>query len=126
MYLYCAPGHPLYSPGRDVLTSESVRDHNYVGIGHHSPNMEITRELALRRHATAHDQEAVAHLVLSGKYLGFLPEHYAESFVTRGMLRPVLPAELQYVCQFSAIVRHSPAPSRVVQTLLDALICVHS
>jgi DNA-binding transcriptional LysR family regulator len=126
MYLYCAPGHPMFNPGRDPLTPQIVREHRYVGIGHHSPNMEITRELELHRHATAHDQEAVAHLVLSGKYLGFLPEHYAESFVTRGLMRPVLPSVLQYVCEFSAIVRHSPAPSRVVQTLLDALVYVHS
>ena len=126
MYLYCAPGHPLHNPGREALTPEIVRDHRYVGIGHHSPNMEITRELELHRHATAHDQEAVAHLVLSGKYLGFLPEHYAESFVTRGLMRPVLPSVLQYVCEFSAIVRHSPTPSRVVQTLLDSLVSVHS
>ena len=126
MYLYCAPGHPLFDPGRASLDLSIVRSHRYVGIGHHSPNMEVTRELGLQRHATAHDQEAVAHLVLSGKYLGFLPEHYAESFVIRGLMRPVLPAAVQYVCEFNAIVRHSPAPSRVVQTLLDALVSVHS
>ncbi len=126
MYLYCAPGHPLFVPGKGPLDIARVCQHRYVGIGHHSPNMEITRELGLERHATAHDQEAVAHLVLSGKYLGFLPEHYAESFVTRDLMRPVLPASLQYVCEFNAIVRHSAAPNRVVQTLLDALVSVHS
>ncbi len=126
MYLYCGALHPLYAPGGNAIDFESVREHRYVGIGYHSPNMEITRELGLQRHATAHDQEAVAHLVLSGKYLGFLPEHYAESFVTRGLMRPLLPTTLQYVCQFSAIVRHSPPPNRVVQTLLDALVLVHS
>jgi len=126
MYLYCAPGHPLFEPGKGALDLARVRRHRYVGIGYHSPNMEITRELGLQRHATAHDQEAVAHLVLSGKYLGFLPEHYAESFVTRGLMRPVLPAALQYVCEFSAIARHAPRPNRVVQTLLAALVAVHA
>ena len=126
MYLYCGVLHPLYAPGSQAIDVESVRAHRYVGIGYHSPNMEITRELGLQRHATAHDQEAVAHLVLSGKYLGFLPEHYAESFVTRGLMRPLLPTILQYVCEFSAIVRRSPAPNRVAQTLLDALVSVHS
>jgi len=29
------------------------------------------------------------------------------------------------VCQFSAIVRHSPPPNRIVQTLLDALVAAH-
>ncbi|MCB1699631.1 MAG: LysR family transcriptional regulator [Pseudomonadales bacterium] len=126
MYLYCSSIHPLYDPGGNYIDLDTVREHRYVGIGYHSPNMEITRELGLHRHATAHDQEAVAHLVLSGKYLGFLPEHYAESFVARGLMRPVLPATLQYVCGFSAIVRHSPPPTRVVQTLLDQLVAVHA
>ena len=87
--------------------------------------MQTTRRLGQERHATAHDQEAVAHLVLSGIYLGYLPEHYAETFVNQGVMRAVLPAEFQYVCEFSAIVRRSPPPNRVVQTLLDALVAVH-
>lgn len=125
MYLYCAQGHPLFDDKSPSMSPELVRKHRYVGIGYHSPNMEITHTAGLRRHATAHDQEAVAHLVLSGRYLGFLPEHYAEAFVSKGVMRPVLPQEFNYICEFSAIVRHSPPPNRVVQTLLDALVEVH-
>jgi hypothetical protein len=40
-------------------------------------------------------------------------------------MRALLPRTFQYVCDFSAIVRHSPPPSRVVQTLLDALVQAH-
>ena len=126
MYLYCAVGHPLFEVTGPGLSAPQVRDCKYVGIGYHSPNMEITRKLGQQRHATAFDQEAVAHLVLSGKYVGYLPEHYAETFVTQGVMRPLLPEVFQYVCEFSAIVRHSPPPSRVVQTLLDALVAVHA
>ncbi len=125
MLLYCAEGHPLFGAAADAITADAVRQSRYVGIGYHSPNMENTHLLGLQRHATAHDQEAVAHLVLSGRYIGFLPEHYAEGFVERGMMQPLLPQLYQYLCQFSAIVRHSPPPSRVVQTLLDALVDAH-
>jgi DNA-binding transcriptional LysR family regulator len=125
MLLYCAEGHPLFAAAADAITADAVRRSRYVGIGYHSPNMENTHLLGLQRHATAHDQEAVAHLVLSGRYIGFLPEHYAEGFVERGMMQPLLPQLYQYLCQFSAIVRHSPPPSRVVQTLLDALVDAH-
>ena len=125
MLLYCAEGHPLFGAAADAITADAVRQSRYVGIGYHSPNMENTHLLGLQRHATAHDQEAVAHLVLSGRYVGFLPEHYAEGFVERGMMQPLLPQLYQYLCQFSAIVRHSPPPSRVVQTLLDALVEAH-
>lgn len=125
MYLYCAVGHPLFSAHPARLSAEQVRACKYVGIGYHSPNMETSRRLGQERHATAFDQEAVAHLVLSGRYVGYLPEHYAESFVAQGVIRPLRPDVFQYVCEFSAIVRHSPPPNRVVQTLLDALVAVH-
>lgn len=125
MYLYCSAGHPLFTSRTAELDETKVRGCKFVGIGYHSPNMEITRTLGLQRRATAHDQEAAAHLVLSGKYLGFLPEHYARAFVEQGIMRPLMPEIFQYSCEFSAIVRHSPPPSRVVQTLLDALVTAH-
>ena len=126
MYLYCAEDHPLFDIPTNRLKAAQVRQCRYVGIGYHSPNMEVTRQLGQERHATAFDQEAVAHLVLSGKYVGYLPEHYAEAFVSKGIMRPLLPTVFQYVCEFSAIARRSPPPSRVVQTLIDALIATHA
>ena len=115
----------LFSASKKQLTPAALRECRYVGIGYHSPNMEVTRKLGQQRHATAFDQEAVAHLVLSGRYVGYLPEHYAESFVQRGTMRALRPDTFQYVCEFSAIVRRSPPPSRTVQTLLDALVTAH-
>jgi LysR family transcriptional regulator, transcriptional activator for bauABCD operon len=125
MYLYCATEHPLFNLPAPKVRESDVRKARYVGIGYHSPNMEASRARGLERHATAHDQEAVAHLVLSGRYVGYLPEHYAETFVSKGVMRPLLPEVFEYVCEFSAIVRHSPPPSRVVQTLLEALVHAH-
>ncbi len=125
MFLYCAAGHPLFGADPARLSAQQVRTCKYVGIGYHSPNMETSHRLGHERHATAYDQEAVAHLVLSGRYVGYLPEHYAESFVARDMIRPLLPGTFQYVCEFSAIVRRSPPPNRVVQTLLEALVAAH-
>ncbi|QFU76436.1 LysR family transcriptional regulator [Halioglobus maricola] len=126
MYLYCARGNHLFDLAEDDVSAQQIRESRYVGIGYHSPNMEASRSVGLVRHATAHDQEAVAHLVLSGRYVGYLPEHYAETFVSKGVMRALRPQTFQYACEFSAIVRHSPPPSRVVQTLLDALVDAHA
>lgn len=125
MYLYCARGHALFAADDAALTLSTIRACRYVGIGYHSPNMEATRRLGHQRHATAYDQEAVAHLVLSGRYVGYLPEHYAESFVRRGTMRTLRPDRFEYLCEFSAIVRRSPPATRAVQTLLDALVQAH-
>lgn len=122
MYLYCGPGHPLFTRPPEA---DAVRNSKYVGIGYHSPNMEVTRQLGQQRQATAYDQEAVAHLVLSGAYVGYLPAHYAAAFEARGQMRALLPDTFQYVCEFSAILRRSPPPNRIVKTLLDCLLSAH-
>jgi DNA-binding transcriptional LysR family regulator len=125
MYLYCGASHPLFGGGDATVTPQQVRACKYVGIGYHSPNMEATHRLGQQRDATAYDQEAVAHLVLSGRYVGYLPAHYAASFEQQGLMRAMLPDVFEYSCQFSAIVRHAPQPSRGTQSLLQALMLVH-
>ena len=125
MYLYCGSTHPLFKRSDAHLTPEQVRACKYVGIGYHSPNMEVTHQLGQQRDATAYDQEAVAHLVLSGRYVGYLPAHYAAQFEQQGLMRALLPSVFEYVCQFSAIVRHAPQPNRITQTFLQALTTLH-
>jgi LysR family transcriptional regulator, transcriptional activator for bauABCD operon len=125
MDLYCGRGHPLYEAGREPLTLDDLRHHDYVGLGFHSPNMEVTHRFGLRRRASVTDQEAVATLVLSGCYIGFLPDHYAEGFVARGLLRRIAVPEVTYDVLFVAVARRSPEPTRVAQAFLERLADAH-
>ena len=115
-------------PSPDLLYGVCVADlrrQDLAALGYHSPNMALTHQRRLERRATASDQEAVATLVLSGAFVGFLPDHYAEGFVRAGRMRAVAPEVLRYTCRFSAIVRQSPAPLRLTQAFLDALGAEH-
>ena len=98
MFLYAGRGHPWFSAGRTRPGWDELRGQALAGLGYQSPNMVLTHEHRLERRASASDQEAVATLVLSGRYVGFLPDHYAEPFVRAGRLRAVAPAVLQYRC----------------------------
>jgi len=85
MLLYCGAGHPLF-PHRQThrlaqALLDSLRSHAFAGLGYHSPNMEISQQRRMPRKATGFDQESIATLILSGRFLGFLPIHYAQSFV---------------------------------------------
>jgi LysR family transcriptional regulator, transcriptional activator for bauABCD operon len=64
----------------------------------------------------------VALLVLSGAYLGFLPNHYAAGFVANGRMRAVAPQRLNYRCGFYCIQRLAPAPTRVAQAFRECLL----
>jgi DNA-binding transcriptional LysR family regulator len=79
----------------------------------------------LRRRATANDQEAIATLILSGDYIGFLPDHYAAAFVRDGSMRRVERLECMYQVRFVAVLRRSVQPSRVARAFLQALREAH-
>ena len=128
MFLYCGTQHALFkaAPAQEPLDWDALRAHDFAGLGYHSPNMEISQQVHLARKATGYDQESIATLILSGKYLGFLPDHYAESFVRCGQMRPVKPALFRYTCSFFSIVRGSPQPSRVTRAFQECLLQAHA
>lgn len=125
MYLYCGRGHPMFDEGEAPICETDVRGKKYVGLGYHSPNMEIGHKFSLRRAATVYDQEAIVHFLRSGRYLGYLPDHYAASFEAQGLVKPLSKNQFEYRCQFEAVVRASPKPTRVLQTFLNCMIEAH-
>lgn len=125
MLLYCAPGHPLFDAPASGLTWGRLRSHAFAGLGYHSPNMELSHRSQLLRKATGFDQEAIATLVLSGRYLGFLPDHYAAPFVQGGRLQPIFPKRFRYECRFVSVLRRSPQPARAAQLFADCLAAAH-
>ena len=125
MLLYCGRGHPLFEASHAKLTWPKLREHHFAGLGYHSPNMELSHRAQLSRKATGFDQEAIATLILSGRFLGFLPDHYAQVFEQRGLMRPVLPERFHYECRFVSLLRRSPKPSRAVLAFQACLTVAH-
>ncbi|WP_307639628.1 LysR family transcriptional regulator [Variovorax paradoxus] len=126
MLLYCGAGHPLFGSNNAKLTWAKLREHHFAGLGYHSPNMELSHRAKLSRKATGFDQEAIATLILSGRFLGFLPDHYAQAFEQRGLMKAVLPARFNYVCRFVSLLRRSPKPSRAVLAFQECLEKAHA
>jgi DNA-binding transcriptional LysR family regulator len=126
MFLYCGAQHALFAGEPAAMGWDALRSHPFAGLGYHSPNMAISQQVHLTRRATGYDQESIATLILSGKFLGFLPDHYAEGFVRNGQMRAVQPALFRYDCSFFSILRRSPPPSRVTRAFQDCLLKAHA
>lgn len=125
MLLYCGRNHALFEGIHSGLNWEDLKQHAFAGLGYHSPNMELSHRERLVRSATGFDQEAIAALVLSGKFLGFLPDHYAEAFESRGLMRAILPSRFHYACSFVALLRRSPQPARAAAMFHECLVECH-
>ena len=120
MHLYCGRGHPLFDRAERVEARE-IRAQRYAGLSFHSPNMETGRLHGLEKSAVANDQEGIATLIKSGAFIGYLPDHYAAPFVAAGSMRRLMRREFDYHCEFAALYRKSPAPTRLVERFLRAL-----
>ncbi len=127
MYLYGGQQHPLCQSEHPALDWQGMRARkDFAGLGYHSPNMELAHGRQLRRRATAYEQEAIATLILSGRFVGFLPDHYADDFVRRGLMRAIHPSTLQYACDFVSVLRRSPQPARAALAFHRALRAAHA
>lgn len=125
MYLYCGRGNRLFDTPQKEIRQRDVRSSRYAGLAYHSPNMTVSNQRRLVSHAQANDQEALAVLILSGRYLGFLPEHFAQPHVDAGEMKKIRPDLYKYQSNFAAIVRQHPKPSRLTETFLNCLKETH-
>ena len=66
--------------------------------------------------------EAEARLILSGAFLGYLPEHYAKQFVDAGRMRMILPDRLTVKVTFQASLDDTKQPDPITNLFLDMLI----
>lgn len=123
MYLYCGNEHALFN--KQCEPREVVK-YPLAVLGFHSRNFEQAQHFQFQKTALAFNQQAITTFILSGVYLGFLPQHYALRFEEQKLLRPVLPNDFTYSSQFEAVIRSNPEPSRVTQKFLDALLLSHN
>ncbi|UWQ93665.1 LysR family transcriptional regulator (plasmid) [Rhodobacteraceae bacterium M382] len=126
MFLYCGRLHPFFDRDQSNLALDEVRATNYAGISVNSPNLLVGQTLKLRRSAKVQSEHALTILILSGRYIGFLPDHLASGFEAQGLMRAILPEQLHYRAEFSAITRRNPDPNRITKLFLETLEREHA
>lgn len=126
MFLYCGQGHDFFDRDPAELSLSDVRSANYAGISVNSPNLHVGQKLGLRRSAKVQSEQALTILIMSGRYIGFLPDHLTSDFVHQGWMKAILPEQLHYRAAFSAATRRSPEPNRITRLFLDTLVQEHS
>ncbi len=116
----CGAGHPLFIAPDAAIDIAEVRRHRIVGRSYWGARDMKAFALPEPR-ATVSDMEAEARLILSGRYLGHLPEHYARAFVAAGRLRSLRPDIFAWSAPFQAAFDPAMREKRVAKLFLDLL-----
>ncbi|EJM31204.1 LysR family transcriptional regulator [Pseudomonas sp. GM25] len=118
---YCAVGHPLFEMpaeqmGGNVLQEYECINHRYAI---HRDKLNFARYDSFSASAT--QVEAVALLIKTGRFVGFLPQHYAATLVAAGQFRAVCPELIHFDTPFNLILRHNTVRSPLVKAFAQAL-----
>lgn len=116
--LYCADGHPLFDHPNADLTDALLEAQSFAGRTY-MLNETICGVNFNWAAATPH-MEGTLLLLLSGAYIGFLPDHYAEEWVRNGRLRILAPERMTFEDMFH-IAYPRNKPSRAAETLAAAI-----
>jgi DNA-binding transcriptional LysR family regulator len=119
--LYCSCDHLLFEQDASTLTAADI-----AGVDAVVPAYAQTPEIKalhqqLKACATATDREGIAFLILSGRYIGYLPDHFAANWVRDGKMRALLPDSFNYITQFSSITRKGVRANLILDTYLEQL-----
>lgn len=118
--LYCSNTHPLYGMA-------GTPDHKQLGqLDAVVPGYRMTAETIglhqqLNCNATATDREGIAFLILTGKFVGFLPDHYANLWLEKKMMRAINPGEMFFTTTIAAVTRKGHRSNAILDLFLQSL-----
>ncbi len=119
--LYCSEQHPLFNQDLDLLTDNELAKYDAVVPSYAQPLVIKQQQKMLKATATSTDREGIAFLILTGRFVGFLPTHFAQRWVSQDILRPIAPHKRFFHTDFSAITRKGTRANLILDTYLKEL-----
>lgn len=117
---YCGKGHPLF----DVLDQDitlSVLQKYSIASRSYLQHADLQHFRKSPNPALVWNMEALAILITSGKFMGFLPAHYAAHWVARGEMREINHLGLTWDSEIQVAMRETPAQQHIVKVFAEDL-----
>lgn len=123
--LYFAATHQLARRKPESITVEDLAGFGVVGRGYWRDRMH--GQLGLRNiTAIVYEIEPQLILIQSGKFIGFLPDHFADHWVQTGSLRKLPLPETRYKCAFDLVYKKASRQSRAVMKFIESVLLLHN
>ena len=119
--LYCGSTHPLFQAPDNEIEVWDLAQYKYIKRPY-VPDDHLPAAEVLKPGAFAENMESIAILILSGSFIGFLPEHFAERWVDSGDMKPVLPERMHFLSQMELILRTTQPQTLAAKYFKDDII----
>ncbi|WP_394172111.1 LysR family transcriptional regulator [Thalassotalea litorea] len=119
--LYCATNHPLFDKDLSMISDQALTGYDAVVPTYPQSQENKQQQLLLNATATSTDREGIAFLILTGRFIGFLPTHFAERWIKEDKMRAVDERNRHFTTQFSAITRKGARSNLILEAYLEAL-----
>jgi len=121
--LYCGEGHPLFERHLEIGVAD-LKGHAFARRAYAAPEV-IPVGIGVEATAAADLMESVVIFILSGKFMGFLPTHFANLWVSQGSIRPLLDSTLGYQNPLYLTTRRAEERKPVLSAFLLDLLALH-
>lgn len=118
--LYCGQAHALFDANPEDVTREAIGQASFSVRGYRHLE-DLYRVDHPRASASVIHMEAQTMLILSGRFIGFLPCHIGEHWAAQGQMRRLRPEIYSFESQHFAAIRRSDASDPLVQSFLRVL-----
>ena len=119
--LYCSKQHPLFKLDVKKLKSIDLAAFDAVVPVYPQATEIKQQQKILKPSATSTDREGIIFLILTGRYIGFLPTHFAQRWVKDGTLKAIQTDKRKFFTHYSAIIRKGNRADYILETFLEAL-----
>ncbi len=121
MDLFCGSTHPLYSAQDDDLTTVLLEEANLVRRAYLNEKNVAPITSNLKSSSQAHQMEGVAMLILTGHFVGYLPESYALPWVQDGKMKSVAARRYSLPSEIKLVTRRGKFQSEVSELFIRIL-----
>lgn len=115
--LYCGPEHPLFAVPAAAITHASIEEALF-SVRRYRHLEDLYRVNHPRASGAIVQMEAQVMMILSGRFIGYLPRHIGEDWVGRGQMRVLRPESYGFETTHFAATRRRAGE----QPLVDAFI----
>lgn len=119
--LFCSDQHPLFHQELNRISDKALNEYDAV-VPSYPQSADIKQQQkCLNATATSTDREGIAFLILTGRFIGFLPTHFAKRWTTVDKMRSIESHKRKFETKFSTIVSKGARSHLILDAYMEEL-----